>query len=85
MVVSLVEVVEAEVEVAFQAEEARQVEVHSVEVLQGAHQIGVIDHQECHLVDHSEDHIEALVVLLVDLIGCTEMVVDLHSHYLICT
>ena len=81
MVVSLVEVVEAEVEVAFQAEEARQVGA----LLAEDPLVGAIDLQECPLVAHSEAHMGALAVLLVDLIECTEMVVDLHSHYLICT
>ena len=84
-VVSPVEVVEEEVEVAFQAGEAHRVGVHSVEVLQEAHQIGAIDLQECHLVAHSEDPMEALVVLLIALVECTEMVVGLHKHCLMLT
>ena len=43
-VVSPVEVEEAEAGVAFQVEEAHQVGVHSVEVLQEAPLVGVIDH-----------------------------------------
>lgn len=77
MVVSLVEVVGAGAEVAFQVEEARQVGALQAE----DHLVEVTDLLECHLVDH----MVALVVLLVDLIECTEMVVGLHSHYLICT
>lgn len=77
--------VEAEAGVAFQVEEAHQVGVHSVEVLQEAPLVGVIDLQECHLVAHSEDPMEALVVLLIALVECTEMVVDLHKHCLMLT